>query len=158
MFIINLGADSYAIIFFQFHDNKIVNLIYVLLCTEITVRESKLFNEPIIILSILLIGITIIGTNNIYGFSIPPANNTIKSNLDNTLNSIASNASKSIQGDLDKVLSDTMDIQIKNALEQLSNSTIIGNSDQSVPKFQTKVPSGVDVFEVGHISTSHHHR
>ena len=63
-----------------------------------------------------------------------------------------------IQGDLDKVLSDTMDIQIKNALEQLSNSTIIGNSDQSVPKFQTKVPSGVDVFEAGHISTSHHHR
>jgi hypothetical protein len=79
MFIMNLGRDSYARIVFQFYANKIVNLIYVLLCTEITVRESKLFNEPIIILSILLIGITIIGTNNIYGFSIPPANNTIKS-------------------------------------------------------------------------------
>ena len=62
-----------------------------------------------------------------------------------------------IQGDLDKVLSDTMDIQIKNALEQLSNSTFIGNNGQSVPRFQTKVPSGVDVFEVGHISTTHHH-
>lgn len=124
---------------------------------EITVQEPKLFNKLIIILSILLTGITISGTNSIYGFSIPPANSTIKSNLDNTLNSITSNVSRSIQGDLDRVLSDTMDIQIKNALEQLSNSTIIGNNDQSSPKFQTKVPSGVDVFEVGHISTTHHH-
>ena len=115
----------------------------------------KLFNELTVIMSLLLVGITIIGTNSIYGLSIPPTNNAIKSSLNNALKSITSNVSTNIQGDLDKILSDTMDIQINNALEQLSNATFIGNNDH---KFQTKVPSGVDVFEVGHISTSHHHR
>lgn len=116
----------------------------------------KLFYELTVIMS--LAGITIIGTNSIYGLPIPPANNTIKSNLDNALKSITSNVSTNIQGDLDKILSDTMDIQIKNALEQLSNSTTVGNNDQTVPKFQTKVPSGIDVFEVdGHVSNLHHH-
>lgn len=110
-------------------------------------------------MSLLLVGITIIGTNSIYGLSIPPANNTMKSNLDNTLKSITSNVSTNIQGDLDKILSDTMDIQIKNASEQLSNATIIGNNDQSVPKFQTKVPSGINVFEGDrHVSSIHHHK
>lgn len=51
-----------------------------------------------------------------------------------------------------------MDIQIKNAMKQLDNATIIGNDDQSDPKFLTKVPSGIDVFEGdGHISAIHHH-
>jgi hypothetical protein len=121
-------------------------------------RELKLFNELTVIMSLLLAVITIIGTNSIYGLSIPPANNTIKSNLDNTIKSITSNVSTNIQGDLDKILSDTMDIQIKNALEQLSNTTIVGNNDQSGPKFQTNVPSGIDVFEGdGQISAIHHH-
>jgi hypothetical protein len=117
----------------------------------------KLFSELGVVMSLLLVCITVIGTDNIYGLPIPPANNTIKSNLDNAIKSITSNVSTNIQGDLDKILSDTMDIQINNALEQLSNATIIGNNDQSVPKFQTKVPSGVDVFEVGLISKTHHH-
>ena len=118
--------------------------------------ELKLFNELTVIMSLLLVGITIIGTNSIYGLSIPPTNNAIKSSLNNALKSITSNVSTNIQGDLDKILSDTMDIQVKNALEQLNNATILGNNDQSIPKFQAKVPSGVDVFGVGHISTTHH--
>ena len=126
--------------------------------TQIIVRELKLFYELTVIMSLLLVSLTVIGTNSVYGLPIPPANNTIKSNLDITIKSITSNVSTNIQGDLDKILSDTMDIQIKNALEQLSNATIIGNNDQSVPKFQTKVPSGIDVFEVdGHVSNAHHH-
>ena len=121
------------------------------------VRELKLFYELTVIMSLLLVSLTVIGTNSVYGLPIPPANNTIKSNLDNTIKSITSNVSTNIQGDLDKILSDTMDIQIKNALEQLSNSTIVGNNDQSVPKFQTRVPSGIDVFEGDvHVSNIHH--
>ena len=123
-------------------------------------RELKL-KELITTTALLLAGITMIGTNSIYGLSIPPANNTIKSNLDNALKSITSNVSTNIQGDLDKILSDTMDIQIKNALEQLSNSTIVGNNDQSVPKFQINVPSGIDVFGGDvHLSNmhTHHHK
>lgn len=126
--------------------------------TQITVRELKLFNEPTVIMSIFLVSITIISTNSSYGLSITPANNTIKSNLDNALKSIASNVSTNIQGDLDKILSDTMDIQIKNALQELSNATIVGKNDQPVPKFQTNVPSGIDVFEGdGHVSRIHNH-
>ena len=116
----------------------------------------KLFSELSVVMSLLLAGITFIGTNSIFGLSITPANNTIKSSLNNALKSITSNVSTNIQGDLDKILSDTMDIQVKNALEQLNNATILGNNDQSIPKFQAKVPSGVDVFGVGHISTIHH--
>lgn len=115
-------------------------------------RELNNFDALTVIMSLLLVGITNISTNNIYGLSVPPANNTIKSNLDNTLKLITSNVSTNIQGDLDKVLSDTMDIQINNAMEQLSNATVVGNNDQSVPKFQTKVPSGIDVFEGAKIS------
>jgi hypothetical protein len=81
--------------------------------TKITVRELKHFYELTIIMSLLLVGITVIGTNSIYGLPIPPANNTIKSNLDNTIKSITSNVSTNIQGDLDKILSDTMDIRLR---------------------------------------------
>lgn len=122
-------------------------------------RELIRSSYGIILGTLFLISIVSVGSNNIYGLSVPPANNTMKSNLDNTLKLITSNVSTNIQGDLDKILSDTMDIQIKNALEQLSNSTIIGNNDQSAPKFQTNVPSGIDVFEVdGHVSSIHHHK
>lgn len=109
-------------------------------------------------ISLTVVIIALISSNNALGLSTPPANNSITAKLTDTLKSITSNVSTNIQSDLDKILSDTMDIQIKNAMEQLDNATIIGNSDQSVPKFATKVPSGIDVFEgEGHISAIHHH-
>src|SRR5438093_363012 len=120
---------------------------------------SELFqsNSRIILVSVLLLVATFVGSNNIYALTVSPANSTIKSSLDNALKSITSNVSKSIQGDLDKILSDTMDIQIKNVLEQLSNATIIGNNGQSVPKFQANIPSGINVFERdGHVSSVQH--
>ncbi len=120
-------------------------------------RELIRSSYGILLGTLFLVLIVSAGSNNIYGLSISPANNTIKFNLDNTLKSITSNVSTNIQGDLDKILSDTMDIQIKNALEQLSNATIIGNNDQSAPKFQTKVPSGIDIFEGAKISKVHKH-
>ena len=112
----------------------------------------------IIFISLALVTFALISSNNVLGLSTPTANNTITAKLTDTLKSITSNVSTNIQRDLDKILSDTMDIQIKNAMEQLNNTTIVGNSDQSVPKFLTKVPSGIDVFEGdGHISAIHHH-
>jgi hypothetical protein len=39
--------------------------------------------------------------------------------------------SASIQSDIDKVISDTMDITINNVMSQLSNATILGNNDAS---------------------------
>jgi len=87
--------------------------------------------------------------------SVPPANDTINAKLTDTFKSITSNVSTTVQADVDKIISDTMDIQINNAMNQLSNATIIGN-DTSVPKFETKVPSGIDVFE-GPRQASHVH-
>ena len=51
--------------------------------------------------------------------------------LTDTLKSITSNVSTSIQSDIDKVISDTMDITINNVMSQLGNATILGNNDAS---------------------------
>ncbi len=53
--------------------------------------------------------------------------------------------STSIQADVDKVISDTMGITISNAMSQLSNSTILENTDASTIKFQPRIPSSVDI-------------
>lgn len=46
-----------------------------------------------------------------------------------------------------------MDIQINSIMNQLSNATLLGNNnDTSVPKFESKVPSGIDVFERAKVS------
>jgi len=66
----------------------------------------------------------------IYASSLP-ANHTITTKLTDTLKSITSNVSTSIQSDIDKVISDTMDITINNVMSQLDNATILGNNDES---------------------------
>ena len=63
-----------------------------------------------------------------------------------TLKSITSNVSTSIQSDIDKVISDTMDITINNVMSQLSNATILGNNDASPS--QPKNPSSIDLSDV----------
>jgi proline dehydrogenase len=60
-----------------------------------------------------------------------PANHTLTTKLTDTLKSITSNVSNSIQSDIDKVISDTMDITINKIMSQLSNATILGNNDES---------------------------
>ncbi len=74
------------------------------------------------------------------------ANNTITTKLTDTLKAITSNVSTSIHSDIDKVISDTMDIMINNAMSQLSNATILENNDATTVKFQTELPSNVDVL------------
>ena len=69
---------------------------------------------------------------NQLNYALPiPANHTITTKLTDTLKSITSNVSTSIQSDIDKVISDTMDITINNVMSQLSNATILGNNDES---------------------------
>jgi hypothetical protein len=115
-------------------------------------------SHGIIFCSLVVVLIVIISSNNVFGLPAPTANSTINTKLTDTLKSIMSNVSTNIQADLDKILSDTMDIQIKNALEQLNNATILGNNNQSGPKFLTKVPSGIDVFDGdGYLSSKRHH-
>jgi proline dehydrogenase len=70
------------------------------------------------------------GNHLIYALPLP-ANHTITTKLTDTLKSITSNVSTSIQSDIDKVISDTMDITINNVMSQLSNATILGNNDAS---------------------------
>ena len=70
------------------------------------------------------------GNHLIYALPIP-ANHTITTKLTDTLKSITSNVSTSIQSDIDKVISDTMDITINNVMSHLSNATILGNNDAS---------------------------
>jgi proline dehydrogenase len=84
-----------------------------------------------IILCTLVVGaMGLMGNHLIYAL-LTPANNTITTKLTDALNSITSNVSTSIQSDIDKVISDTMDITINNVMSQLSNATILGNNEAS---------------------------
>jgi hypothetical protein len=121
-------------------------------------REIRFIDYKVIFGVLVLVAFTFSGSNYLYGLSVPPANDTITAKLTETLKSITSNVSTTVQGDIDKIISDTMDIQINNAMNQLRNTTILGNNDASVPKFETKVPSGIDVFEgARQVSQVHHH-
>lgn len=119
-------------------------------------REITFKNYKVIFSALALSAIAVGATNYTCGLSLPEANDTITANLTDTLKSITSNVSTTIQSDVDKIISDTMDIQINNIMNQLSNATLLGSKDTSVPKFETKVPSGIDVFDGAKVSHVHH--
>ena len=82
-----------------------------------------------VVVSAMIIGaMGLMGTHLIYALPLP-ANHTLTTKLTDTLKAITSNVSTSIQSDIDKVISDTMDITINNVMSQLSNATILGNND-----------------------------
>ena len=100
----------------------------------------------------MIVGIIgLVGNHLIYASPLP-ANHTITTKLTDTLKSITSNVSTSIQSDIDKVISDTMDITINNAMSQLGNATILQNSDRnsdtSSIKSQPKIPSSIDIADM----------
>jgi hypothetical protein len=98
------------------------------------------------VLSAMIIGaIGLMGNHLIYASPLP-ANHTLTTKLTDTLRSITSNVSTSIQSDIDKVISDTMDITINNVMSQLSNVTMLGNNDAS--QSQPKNPSSIDLSDV----------
>jgi proline dehydrogenase len=95
--------------------------------------------------TLVLGSIGLMGNHLIYA-SLLPANHPITTKLTDTLKSITSNVSTSIQNDIDKVISDTMDITINNVMSQLSNATILENNDASSSQPQT--PSSIDLSGV----------
>ena len=100
------------------------------------------------VLCALVVGaLSILGNHLIYASPLT-ASHTITTKLTDTLKSITSNVSTSIQSDIDKVISDTMDITINNAMSQLENATILGNSDASSVKSQSKIPSIIDLSDM----------
>ena len=99
------------------------------------------------ILCTLIVGFMNIMGNHLTYASPLPANNTLTTKLTDTLKSITSNVSTSIHSDIDKVISDTMDITISSAMSQLSNATILENNDEGVTvNFQPQIPSSIDVL------------
>ncbi len=100
----------------------------------------------IFVLCALVVGVFGLVSNHSINALPLPANNTITAKLTDTLKDITSNVSTSIHSDIDKVISETMDITINNAMSQLSNATILGNNDYATTvKFQPKIPSSIDV-------------
>ena len=96
------------------------------------------------VLCAMIVGIIVlVGNHLIYALPLP-ANHTITTKLTDTLKSITSNVSTSIQSDIDKVISDTMDITINNVMSQLSNATILGNND----RHHHSNPSSIDLSDV----------
>lgn len=114
-------------------------------------REKILSKDRSSLVFTLILGSTILliaGTyNSVSALEPIPANNTITTKITDTLKSITSNVSNSIQDNIDKVISESMDMVINSAMSQLSNATILTNSDSSTVKFESKVPSGIDIFQ-----------
>src|SRR6476659_5974467 len=99
-----------------------------------------------VVISVMIVGAIGLMSNHLINALPLPANHTLTTKLTDTLKSITSNVSTSIQNDIDKVISDTMDITINNVMSQLSNATIIGNNDAS--SLQRKIPSSIDLSDV----------
>ena len=104
------------------------------------------------VLCAMIVGIIVLEGNQLIYASPLPANHTITTKLTDTLKSITSNVSTSIQSDIDRVISETMDITINNAMSQLGNATILQNSDRnsdtSSIKSQPKIPSSIDIADM----------
>jgi len=110
-------------------------------------RALTLLDCELFLCTLVVGAVGLMGNHLIYALPLP-ANHTITTKLTDTLKSITSNVSTSIQSDIDKVISDTMDITINNVMSQLSNATILENSDASSIKPQPKVPSSIDLSDV----------
>jgi len=108
-------------------------------------RAWTILDCKFLICTLVVGAITLMGNHLIYALPIP-ANHTITTKLTDTLKSITSNVSTSIQSDIDKVISDTMDITINNVMSQLSNATILGNNDSS--STQPQIPSSIELSDV----------
>ena len=108
-------------------------------------RALTLSEYEFILCTLIVGAIGLMGNHLIYASPLP-ANHTISTKLTDTIKSITSNVSTSIQSDIDKVISDTMDITINNIMSQLSNATIVGNNDAS--SSQSKIPSSIDLSDV----------
>jgi hypothetical protein len=108
-------------------------------------RALRSLDCKFLVCTLVLGSIGLMGNHLIYASPLP-ANHTITTKLTDTLKSITSNVSTSIQNDIDKVISDTMDITINNVMSQLSNATILENNDASSSQPQT--PSSIDLSGV----------
>jgi hypothetical protein len=84
------------------------------------------------------------GTVN-YVIAALPYSNAVKTSLIETLKSVTSNVSSTVEDQVNKMISDTMDITISDAMGKLENATIYGNRDTSTIKFEPKVPTGIDI-------------
>ena len=114
-------------------------------------RALTLSDCEFVLCTVVIGAVSLVGNHLIYALPLP-ANDTITTKLTDTLKSITSNVSTSIQNDIDRVISETMDITINNAMSQLGNATILqnsdGNSDASSIKSQPKIPSSIDIVDM----------
>ena len=110
-------------------------------------RALTILNCKFVLCTLVVGAFSLLGNHLSYALPLP-ADHPITAKLTDTLKSITSNVSTSIQSDIDKVISDTMDITINNVMSQLSNATIPGNSDASSVKSHPKIPSSLDLSDV----------
>ena len=77
-------------------------------------------------------------------------NQTISTNVTDTLKSLTSNVSTSIQNTIDKMIADTYDGMMDSTINMLLKNTTQsgpGNTNASDAKFEPKVPSGIDLSQ-----------
>lgn len=104
---------------------------------------KNIFNTPVLSLG-LIIALYLSTVNYVIAAALPDSN-AVKSSLIETLKSVTSNVSSTVEDEVNKMISGTMDIMISDAMDKLENATIYGNRDTSTVKFEPKVPSGLDL-------------
>jgi hypothetical protein len=106
-------------------------------------------NTQLSILNVLLVGslvLTIsVNLDSTYAISEIPTSNTIKTNIDNSLELITENVSSSITDTIDKVIADSLDGVMDDTINLLMKNTTGNNNNLSDVSFDPKIPSGIDI-------------
>lgn len=106
-------------------------------------------NTQLSILNILLVGslvlMTSVNFDSTYAISEIPTSNTIKANIDNSLESITENVSSSITDTIDKVIADSLDGMMEDTINLLVKNATGDNNNLSDVNFDPKIPSGIDI-------------
>ena len=106
-------------------------------------------NTQLSILNVLLVGSLVLtvlmNLDSTYAISDIPTSNAIKTNIDNSLESITENVSSSITDTIDKVIADSLDGVMENTINLLMKNATGDNNNLSDVSFDPKIPSGIDI-------------
>jgi hypothetical protein len=106
-------------------------------------------NTQLSILNVLLVGSLVLTTSvnldSTYAISDIPTSNTIKTNIDNSLELITENVSSSITDTIDKVIADSLDGVMESTINLLVKNATGDNNNLSDVSFDPKIPSGIDI-------------
>jgi hypothetical protein len=112
-------------------------------------NDLPITNTQFSILNALLVGLFVLtvlmNLDSTYAISDIPTSNAIRTNIDNSLESITENVSTSITDSIDKVIADSLDGVMENTINLLMKNSTRDTNNLSDVNFEPKIPSGIDI-------------